>query len=385
MIREWTTPTAVIKRAVAAWGRGRALAAIASRTDPAPIHVSIHGPAAAERGAHYDELRRWLEAWQKAPSYMKVEWRETNDRIVGRLRLPVTAHIDTVDDLARAADATADLAWFREAVARTPPAFHAFMAARPLRVIDAGADWPSIVAAAQWLAENPDSGVHLRQIPADGVHTKIVERYRRDIADMLPKPADAYSGRDWFETRFGLATKPLRVRIRVLDRSIPGAPTFEDMEVPVAEAAALGIEPANVVVVENEVPFLSLPTIPRTVAVLGNGNAAPALVRALPWVRAGELTYWGDIDTWGFVILDRLRAALGEQVKVSSVLMDRTTLLKYRDAWVVEETQSAVEVPWLTSDERRLYDELMANHHGQRVRLEQERIPMASLLEALGV
>ena len=156
------------------------------------------------------------------------------------------------------------------------------------------------------------------------------------------------------------------------------------MEVPVAEAAALSIEPANVVVVENEVPFLSLPTIPRTVAVLGNGNAAPALVRAMPWAGAGQLTYWGDIDTWGFVILDRLRAALGDQVKVRSVLMDRTTLLTYRDAWVVEETQSVVEVPWLTSDERLLYDELVANHHGQQVRLEQERIPIASLLMALG-
>ena len=83
MTSEWTTPAAVIKRAVATWGRGHALAAIASRRDPAPLRVSILGPAAAERGAHYGELRRWLETWQKAPSYMRVEWRETNDRIVG--------------------------------------------------------------------------------------------------------------------------------------------------------------------------------------------------------------------------------------------------------------------------------------------------------------
>jgi hypothetical protein len=384
MTREWTTPADVVKRAAATWARGQALAAIAARTDLTPLRVSIHGPAAGERGAHYDELRRWLETWQKVPTYIRVEWREVNDRIVGRLRVPVTAHLDTVDELARAAGRTAELAWFREAMTLTPPAFHAFMAARPHRVIAAAADWPSIVAAADWLAANPDSGIHPRQIPADGVHSKIVERYRRDIADMLPDPAVTSSGRDWFESRFGLATKPLRVRIRVLDRSIPGAPSFEDMEVPVAEAAALTIEPAKLVVVENEVPFLSLPTIPQTVAVLGNGNAAAALIGALPWARAAELSYWGDIDTWGLVILDRLRAALGKHGKVSSLLMDRATLLKYRDAWVVEETQSVSDVHWLTEPERALYGELVENRHGHQIRLEQERIPIASVVAALG-
>jgi hypothetical protein len=188
------------------------------------------GPAAGERGAHDDELRRRLAAWQRGPAYIRVEWREVNDRIVGRLRVPVAAPLDTADDLARAVGRTAELAWFQEAMAHTPAAFHAFMAARLHRVMAAGADWPSVVAAAEWLAANP---------------------------------AVASSGRDWFESRFGLATKALRVRMRVLDRSIPGAPTFEDMEVPVAEAAALTIEPAKLAVVENEVPFSPCRRSPR--------------------------------------------------------------------------------------------------------------------------
>lgn len=64
--------------------------------------------------------------------------------------------------------------------------------------------------------------------------------------------------------------------------------------------------------------------------------------------------------------------------------MDRATLLKYRDAWVVEETQSVADVHWLTEAERALYGQLIGNRHGHHIRLEQERIPIASIVAALG-
>jgi hypothetical protein len=382
MTADWTQPADVVARARAVWTRGGPLTAVVTGSEFTPVRVPIKGPLAGDRGAHYDALRHWLETWRKAPDHFRVEWRSVSDRVLGALTLPAAAHVDTTDNLARTVGKTADLAWFRDAVAQTPTQFHPFMAARPHRVITIGSDWPAVIAVSTWLLENPNSGIHPRQIPAEGAHTKIVERYRRDITELV-RPPDTSDGRDSFAARFGLATKPLRVRLRFLDPSLPGAPPFSDIEIPVAEAATLSVCPGQVLVVENEVPFLSVPQMSGTVAVLGNGNAAAAVVAALPWARTTKLKYWGDVDTWGFVILDRLRAAVGDRTSVESVLMDRSTLMGHRDAWVIEESPIVTDVRWLTDDESLLYGDLVGQHLGHNVRLEQERLPVASLTEAL--
>jgi len=380
MTAGWTHPADVVARAKAVWMRGAPLSAVAAGSEFGPLRVPIKGPPAADRGAHYDALRRWLDTWRQAPSHLRVEWRSVSDRVLGQLALPAAAYVDTIDDLARAVGKTGDLTWFRETVARTPTHFHSFMAARPHRVLAVGSDWPAVVAVCTWLLNNPNSGMHPRQIPAEGAHTKIVETYRRDIAELLRAP-DAT--RDSFAARFGLATKALRVRLRFLDASLPGIPQFSDIEIPVAEAATLPVSPSQVLVVENEVPFLSVPHVPGTIAVLGNGNAAASVVSALPWAKATRIKYWGDVDTWGFVILDRLRAAVGERTSIESVLMDRATLLGHRDAWVIEESPIATDVRWLTDDESLLYSDLVGQQLGHNVRLEQERLPVTSLTNAL--
>ncbi|MDX6302301.1 MAG: hypothetical protein QOF53_3515 [Nocardioidaceae bacterium] len=76
--------------------------------------------------------------------------------------------------------------------------------------------------------------------------------------------------------------------------------------------------------------------VPRDGIVIWGKGFDIDRVGSLPWLVDVDLTYWGDIDTHGFAILDRLRAWLPQ---TQSTLMDRVT------------------------------DAL-----GQRVRLEQERI-----------
>lgn len=84
-----------------------------------------------------------------------------------------------------------------------------------------------------------------------------------------------------------------------------------------------------------------------------------------------DLIYWGDIDTHGFAILDRLRAWLPQ---ARSVLMDRETLLQHRDRWVREERPTSAALTRLTATEAQLYAALVHDDLGTRVRLEQERI-----------
>jgi hypothetical protein len=384
---EWTLPGDVLDKARLVWKRGVPLASEAAGAEFTPIRVPVKGPASVERGSRYDELRLWLEAWRTAPNAVRVKWKPVQDRVLGKVDLPVAAYLDTVDDVAKALGSTAlaELGVFRLNLSITPERFVGFVMRRPMRVVEIGGDWPAVVSAAVWLAENPNSGLHARQIPAEGVHTKIVEQYRRDIAEMVPPPeatADA-TGKGWFAARYGLATKPPRIRLRFLDPALTPGP-WTDVEIPVEEAAANPVTVERILVVENEVSFLTLPLMAGTVAVFGDGRRAGSLVSRIPWLASAPVWYWGDIDTWGLVILDGVRAAVDGRVEVSSLLMDEATLLANQASWVVEEVAADQVVARLTSDEAALYQALVSGRWGDRVRLEQERIRWSDVIHALG-
>jgi hypothetical protein len=91
----------------------------------------------------------------------------------------------------------------------------------------------------------------------------------------------------------------------------------------------------------------------------------------LPWLAGVDAVYWGDIDTHGFAILDRLRAWLPA---VIAVLMDHDTLLSHRDRWVREDRPATSVLTRLTPDEHNLYRDLVEDSLGERIRLEQERV-----------
>ena len=88
-------------------------------------------------------------------------------------------------------------------------------------------------------------------------------------------------------------------------------------------------------------------------------------------MRDRDVSYWGDLDTHGFAILDRARAALPH---VRSVLMDAPTLLQHREHWGSEPSQVTGGLTRLTVAEHATFVALQRNQHGQSVRLEQERV-----------
>jgi hypothetical protein len=384
-VRSWTSHQDVTAKARRVWDRGEPLAQLATGEPFSSLRVTITGPNAWERSAQYDKVRAWIASWRACPPRMKVEWRTVTDKVMGRNDLPIAAHIDTVEDLATLIGKTGEYRWFAGQLAETPSRFSEFMARKPQRVVQIGQDWPAVVSAAAWLADNPSPGIYVRQLPALGVHTKLVESYRREIAELVPMgpAAGNAAGKGWFEARYGFASKPLRARFRFLDPTLPGAPQYSDIEVPVGEAAAQPVNAEHVLVVENEVTFLALPPLPGTVALLGSGNTAPAIIDAVPWLTNRPLMYWGDIDTHGFVILDRVRAVVAGRAPVHSLLMDRDTLLGHRPAWSIEDTPTKAAAANLTADESGVYLDLVTGTFGTGVRLEQERVAWPHALESL--
>jgi hypothetical protein len=103
-------------------------------------------------------------------------------------------------------------------------------------------------------------------------------------------------------------------------------------------------------------------------------------IESLRWLAERRLSYWFDIDTHGFVILDRLRRHVPH---TRSLLMDLATLLAHESQWVREPKPTVARLDNLHPDEADLYHDLVENNLGASVRLEQERIAYAAIERAV--
>lgn len=355
----------------------------APAVDPIPMRIPLAGPRGKELGAQWGEAREWVRSHEAASAY-RLEWRDINDRTLGRQRLPVAAWIDTVDDAAALVGTKRDLERFRQVVGRTPLALREWLRRNPTKALEVSEDWPLLVAVVDWLANHPRPGVYLREVDVPGVHTKLIENHRRLIASMAQAygvPDAPAEGHGWFERRYGFLTKPTMVRFRMLDDSLELLPGISEYVMRLDEAAGLDIGVERIFVVENEINYLSFPQIPHSLVIFGQGNEASSTLAGLPWLSGPRVFYWGDIDTHGFAILDRVRGALPA---VESLLMDRTTLMAHRFAWTKEPAQSTRTMVHLRPAELALVEALRTGEFGDRIRLEQERIGWRLLHEAVG-
>ena len=174
--------------------------------------------------------------------------------------------------------------------------------------------------------------------------------------------------------RYGFLRRPGYVRFRV-----PGGYRgFSELSVRAAEFIAVPEGVSRAYVIENEITYLAFPVPAGAMVIFGSGYSLPFL--PLGWLAGLDLTYWGDIDTHGFAILNRLRHHLPN---ARSMLMDRVTLLDHRDHWTAESTPTAATLDRLDQAESALYAGLVSGAYGRSLRLEQERISFAAVEKAV--
>ncbi|MEW2397277.1 DUF2220 domain-containing protein [Streptomyces sp. NPDC046862] len=135
----------------------------------------------------------------------------------------------------------------------------------------------------------------------------------------------------------------------------------------------------TVYVIENETTYLAFPDQPHSIVIHGGGYAVTQL-SALNWLHGIRLVYWGDLDTHGFTILDRLRRTFPH---TQSILMNRGILLEHRSQRVKEDAPTHQPLGTLTPDEVDVYDSLVDGEFGPNVRLEQERVRFRLIEDAL--
>lgn len=386
----WTTVADLRAQVQRLWDRGDLLRTLVSPGLEWPIRLALKCPTAADISDRFDSVREWVRSIAEVP-HVRLEWREWGHRVQGTQRLPSAAWLDSVSDALvmlgkrRQADQYQQL-W--QHTGSIQPALLPWLIKRPLQTLELADRWDRLLAVVAWLQAHPRPGVYLRQVDVPGVDTKFIEANRGVLTEWLDLvlPAEAIdqtaTSAAQFNRRYGFLDKPVRIRFRLLDPTLPQMPGCYghiDVTLDAASFAQLALPVQMVFITENETNFLAFPPVEQAIVLFGAGYGWEALASAT-WLNHCRVYYWGDIDTHGFAILDQLRTHFPD---VKSILMDKATLMVHEPHWSKEPNPLQHPLSRLTADESALYDELRSGALQSKLRLEQERVGFSWLQRAL--
>ncbi|ORB84863.1 hypothetical protein B1987_14900 [Mycobacterium kansasii] len=368
-----------------------------------PFTISLHPPRGAALAADVLEAQIWAGVWQAAEQSGTLPGQL--ERVARRVKgsglypLPEKLIIPDINSALTTVPATARryrraLARHEQAVATPAVQWNALsdISIDTMTRIDKLDDrgWAIALAVAEYVTSQPVTGMMMREIAIEGVHTKWIEQNATLLLDLISPPESTQPDGNpvaRLQHVLGLRAKDTRVNVALrcprLRSAVAGIERF---------SATIGtlndsqLSPAIVLIVENDQPGYTLDNdIQGLVVVHGLGDSATTLV-ALRWLQTAErVLYWGDIDRAGLQIIASLRRA---GIQARGILMDCATLDTYRDrAHKAPKIQAAdITVPTgLTADEAHLYDQLNAHYErtGEERQLEQEHLPSQTVQSAL--
>jgi hypothetical protein len=308
-----------------------------------------------------------------------IQWKTINKRDLGKQTVPDRIIITNLDDYLTVLRRRTEFNAFCADVAKIRakfPNLEAWLQRRPRIVIDYAGGWDNLLIVCDYFLKHPRPMLYLRELPIE-IHTKFIEQHttilRELLDELLPDSAIEPEETD-FHRRFGVKVKPTLLRLRLLEEQLDwhyGLP-LDDIMLPVEQAAILLAEhlrPRHVIIVENQINFLTLPLLPNSIGIFGGGFSVHVL-RHVGWLANCDVIYWGDIDAHGFQILSDLRRLFPH---TRSLMMDQQTFDGYAAYRGSGPTLAAPRYDCLTTDEL-----MLATHvHDHNLRLEQEHIPQA--------
>lgn len=345
--------------------------AVAGVLEGPPIwSIGLQPPTEAEVRRDERGAERWATDWLAAvlPNDVVLTTTVRTWRSIGRQTVPVKLEAGSVDALAAfvggavARDFQLLRARVGEAAEGMGEPVRGVLRRHGASILALGPqEWRQVLDVADHLASHPVVGLRPRSLPIRGVDSKWFSAHRALVTALVTAATGLPD--------LGVVDSDPLVRLRVLDPSLaPGA--VADFAAPVTQLGALDLRPAVTLILENRETLLALPPMPGVVAVHGGGFAV-STVAEIPWVRARPVLYWGDLDSAGFAILNRLRS---HHDQVTSVLMDAGTLISHRDLWVPDPTPVRAALEGLFEAEAAVV--ALLRDQGD-VRLEQERIPLS--------
>jgi hypothetical protein len=386
----WTDVSDLVATLERRWASGRYLAAYAAGREWEPLALPVRGPRSGELLDRLDEVKRWLTRFERDLARhrdLRVEAKSLQGRRVGRNEVPARVWVDSYAALFRVLGVGVEVSRFDELTAyarERVPELTGWIVDHPRVVLEHRESWTRLVDVVRWIADRDVSGLYVRQVDVAGVDTKFIEQHTLVLAALLETalPAervDTRFTRSQFTARFGLRRRPDYTRMRFLAPQRAFPPGVSEVTMRADELDRIDPGLGQVVIVENEISYLALPERADSLAIFGSGFALGS-VSALTWLAGKSIIYWGDVDTYGFLILNRLRATYD---RVTSILMDVETLLAHAGQWVGEDQPTSQQLPHLNEVEAETYAALVEDRYGRNVRLEQERIRFSAVRAAL--
>lgn len=386
----WTIVDDLVATLHKRWKSGRFLREYAEGLQWTPIELPVKSPSTDELLHRFDDAVLWAERFRRdsrtkaGEARFAVEYRTIGGRSLGSNSVPARIRIESFGQLCALLGTTPDVRSLDQIIDQTRstvPELVSWVRSCPLKAIDNGEVWSDLLAVVAWVRGASTERLYLRQIDVEGVDTKFVDRHRKVLDELLTAVLpegriDTHYTAGDFAHRYRFRARPEYTRFRVLG-SEPALPeALTEFTLRTEELASLELRSRFLFVVENEITYLAFPRVLDALVVFGSGFGLASL-RPLPWLVGKEIVYWGDIDTHGFDILNRLRSRFDT---VRSILMNEATLLAHRGQWVTEPSPTNRPLPNLTEAEAALYGDLVEDRFGPTIRLEQERV-RPSLLE----
>lgn len=381
----WSSPADLADQVRKRWNQGLLLGpqeVVAARF---PMPLRLKRPRPADLNERFNQVRDWVEALAAGDRTRRgfgyeIEWKTVHHRIHGSNRLPAGVLIPTRENALKLIGKTSAAEIFEKLRARILgqfPELADWLSRRPITALDHADEWPRLLAVLAWFRQHPRPGLYLRELDIEDVDTKFIEQRRKLIGELLDQIMESRhidseaKGVKSFDKRYGLCQRPALVRFRILDPALE-INGINDLSLPADQFARLDIDAATVFITENETNGLAFPPHPSAIVIFGLGYGLDRLAR-IGWLAERQIHYWGDVDTHGFAILNRLRHHLPH---TESLLMDRATLDAHKPLWTREpkDRRFTGQLTRLTHSEQQLFKTLRDDLVGERIRLEQERI-----------
>ena len=344
----------------------------------------LSGEALLDRVA---DIRAWVSDWDACTDRCNVQFQTHTRRRFGNVRLPEAVRFETIDDLSgflgpstrrdleRARARFADLGVIDPRLRGLAPQW------RTVTELDE-VEHRGVCAFLRHRMDNPEEVRSIREALIEGLDGKFLERRNAIIQDALARIDLLREGSD-FRARMGFredSRQTLWMKMHPEDMVAPfGADQFA------VRPDAIGRLPegvGQVTIVENIETFFGYAPRRGVCLMFGAGNAISGMARCMPFLADLRVVYWGDIDSFGFKILSRLRRCVPQ---ARSVLMDEDTMDGVaRPAWRQEppEDRYVGEIDRLTDAEAAALSRVRAGGY----RIEQEHLrPSARDLDRLGL
>lgn len=357
------------------WDNGRNLRDLLLGRRLFPLRYPFKQPTGRQVAANLARLEQFVTSWTQFPYQEYLEWGESSFRQLAISRMPKALVIPSFSALVMLLGPEAQARSKHWDVVITPilsvqRKLYTTLTAH-LTTLDhmTPNDGVRLASAIQQLNRNMGQNRYLRALPITGLDTKFIEMHLTIITDLMN---DLTGGEvlevggllPWLgcipQPNNWLTVMPLCEK---LQQSMGG---FKVLQLPAETVKNQGLPGKALLVVENAQSGFALPAIENTLAVIGCGKNLSWMQN--DWLQGREVGYWGDIDSWGLVMLNQARSYCPS---LTALMMDKATIEQHLDKMVTEQRSDHSAIEYLFPDESVLYKALLAGCYPGN-RLEQE-------------